>query len=294
MPVYNRANAVAGAVESVLRQTFQDFELVIVDDGSSDALEEALRPYLSERVRLVRQSNAGGSAARNRGIDEARGAFIAFLDSDDFFLECHLANMKALLDGTHNTVAYSQVIVDRGSERRFVKPHRAIRADEPMAEYLMCDRGFVQTSGLVVPAAVAREVRYRVGLPYGQDTDFAIRLQLAGCAFVMAAEPAVIWSDDFDPKRVSSSRKGQKVVGWLDEMRPYISERAYLGYRGWHVAKGVFVTNPLKAVYYYSTALWKGCYRPKLALTVLLQIVLPVAVYRRVADAVIGTFRNPL
>jgi glycosyltransferase involved in cell wall biosynthesis len=84
IPTFNRAALVTEAVRSVLQQTFGDFEIVVVDDGSSDDTREALRPYAG-RIRYVHQENAGVAAARNRGIAESRGEYLAFLDSDDLF-----------------------------------------------------------------------------------------------------------------------------------------------------------------------------------------------------------------
>lgn len=294
IPVFNRSKVIGVAIKSVLSQGCQDFEIVVVDDGSKDDTCAAVESFGDPRIRLIRQANSGGSAARNRGIDAAEGRYIAFLDSDDKFLPTHLGAMLDLLQQGPKIVAYSPIIVDRGHGRSFIKPPRALRPGEAMADYLMSDRGFVQTSGLAVPAALARQVKYRLGLPFGQDTDFAIRLQLAGCTFKMAAEPSVVWSDVFDPARVSSARKGSRVIGWLEEMRPFISRKAYLGYRGWHVAKGIAPSKPLRALYYYFVALVSGCYRPKLGIAVLLQIILPTHLYRRVADRIVHLSGRPI
>ncbi|WFU07159.1 glycosyltransferase (plasmid) [Rhizobium sp. CB3171] len=294
IPLYNRADVVGATLHSVLNQTFSDFEVVVVDDGSSDNPSEIISQLDDRRIRFVSQPNAGGSAARNKGIDLANGRFIAFLDSDDEFKPTHLERMHEILrhDATLPLAVYSPVIVDRGSGRSFVKPPRPIAAGEDMADYVMRDRGFVQTSGLVVPTKVARTVKYRVGLPFGQDTDFAVRLFRAGCRFQMLGQPTVIWRDIEDPRRVSASRKGARVVGWLEEMRPLISRKAYLGYRGWHVAKGIAPSSPLRACNYYLIALLSGCYRPKLALAILMQIALPERIYRRFSDIIISVFRR--
>ncbi|SEK90493.1 glycosyltransferase family 2 protein [Xaviernesmea oryzae] len=294
IPLYNRRSVIAATIDSVLQQTFQDFEIVIIDDGSKDQPEDVINAIKDPRIRLIRQPNAGGSAARNHGIDEARGEFIAFLDSDDEFLPDHLSAAKTALDQApgKNTVVYSPVIVDRGGGKTFIKPPRAIRPDEEMADYVMSDRGFVQTSGLIVPTEIARKVKYRLGMPFGQDTDFAIRLFAAGCQFKMTERPTVVWNDIADPGRVSASRKGNRVMGWLEEMKPFISRRAYLGYRGWHVAKGLAPTNPLLAIKYYFIALTSGCYSPKLALAVFLQIVMPESLYRQFSDFVIDRARQ--
>ncbi len=83
MPVWNRTNIVKRSIESILSQTFEDYELLIIDDGSEDDLERAVYPYLSENVLYFKIPHSGASAARNYGIKKAKGEFIAYLDSDN-------------------------------------------------------------------------------------------------------------------------------------------------------------------------------------------------------------------
>ena len=85
IPTYNRAEKVQKAITSVLVQTFTDIEIVVVDDGSSDDTGQILKKTFGDRIRYFYQSNQGVSATRNRGIAEARGEWIAFLDSDDYW-----------------------------------------------------------------------------------------------------------------------------------------------------------------------------------------------------------------
>ncbi|HUB85930.1 MAG TPA: glycosyltransferase family A protein, partial [Rhizomicrobium sp.] len=141
IPVYNRADVLGRALQSVLAQSFQDFEIVVVDDGSRDDPRAVVEAIGDRRIRYVRQENKGGAAARNRGFDEACGQFVALLDSDDRFLPHHLEQMHRLLDGTQNVVGYARMIVDRGHGVSMIKPPRAIRPGENMATYLLCDRG---------------------------------------------------------------------------------------------------------------------------------------------------------
>lgn len=94
LPTFNRAWSLRIAIESVLRQNHPNFELIIVDDGSTDETEPILAEYRG-RIRAIRQKNRGVSAARNRGIEEARGRLIAFLDSDDRWLPGKLTAQAA-------------------------------------------------------------------------------------------------------------------------------------------------------------------------------------------------------
>lgn len=97
IPTHNRAALVQEAVKSALAQTFTGIEIVIVDDGSVDGTETALQPLTKTgRVRSIRQANAGPAAARNRGIREARGEWVAFLDDDDLFEPDKIEKQMAL------------------------------------------------------------------------------------------------------------------------------------------------------------------------------------------------------
>lgn len=83
IPCYNQAHFLGEAIESVLNQSYPDFEIVVVDDGSTDSTSQMASGYARADVRLIRQENQGLSAARNRGLDEARGEYVVFLDADD-------------------------------------------------------------------------------------------------------------------------------------------------------------------------------------------------------------------
>jgi len=293
IPVYNRAEALRRAIASVLAQTCQDFEIVVVDDGSRDDPRTVAESFGDPRIIFIRQDNEGGGTARNTAIDHARGHFIAPLDSDDVFLPHHLAAMKAVLAGTKDMAAYARIIVDRGDGRTFLKPPRAIRPGEDMGEYLLADRGFVPTISVVVPRETARKVRYHVNLRPAEDTDFAMRLARAGLTFRMVEQPGAIWQDIADPKRTSASAGTLRFGTWLKQMRPNMTVRAYYGARGWAFAKLVArESGRLKALPLTLGAIARGCYAPRLALVVLVQVLLTPQQYRALADGVIR-WRKP-
>ena len=97
IPLYNKAPYIERALHSIRAQTLSDFEVIVVDDGSTDDGASIVAAYSDPRVRLIRQSNAGPGPARNAGIAEAKGEFIAFLDADDEWLPTYLEeNVRSL------------------------------------------------------------------------------------------------------------------------------------------------------------------------------------------------------
>ncbi len=103
IPTYNRASMIGAALDSVLSQAGEDDEIIVVDDGSTDNTAAVLAAY-GDRIRCIRQTNAGAGAARNRGIAESRHDLIAFLDSDDEFLPGKLDLQAALMDARPDLV----------------------------------------------------------------------------------------------------------------------------------------------------------------------------------------------
>ena len=98
IPTYNRANFIGEAVASALGQDYHDIEVIVIDDGSTDETEDVLATFRDHRLICVRQDNAGRSRARNRAIAMARGEYITFLDSDDYYLPSKVGTQVAFLD----------------------------------------------------------------------------------------------------------------------------------------------------------------------------------------------------
>ncbi|HYE37376.1 glycosyltransferase family 2 protein [Methylocaldum sp.] len=96
IPAFNRAKEIPACLDSVLAQRWQDFEIIVVDDGSRDATAQVVKSY-SNRVRLIRQENQGPGAARNAGIRAANGDYVAFLDSDDLWFPYTLENYAEVI-----------------------------------------------------------------------------------------------------------------------------------------------------------------------------------------------------
>ncbi|QVJ80406.1 Glycosyl transferase family 2 [Prevotella sp. khp1] len=107
IPLYNKETSIANTLNCVLAQTYQDFEIVVVDDGSTDNSAAIVDTFKDHRIRLIRQPNGGVSVARNTGIKEAKGEYVAFLDADDKWLNGHLENLAQLIKKYPNNRAYA-------------------------------------------------------------------------------------------------------------------------------------------------------------------------------------------
>ncbi len=116
LPTYNRANLIIKAIQSVLNQTFDDFELIVVNDGSTDNTDEVVKSIEDRRIKYFKKENEERSIARNFGIDKAEGQYIVFLDADDYFLNTHLEKAykyDAIADGKIIHLGY-KIINNRG------------------------------------------------------------------------------------------------------------------------------------------------------------------------------------
>lgn len=105
IPVYNRSHLIQRALQSVLDQTYANFELIVVDDGSTDATKEAIAAVGDKRIKYFYQAHSGEAVARNKGLSLARGKYIHFLDSDDYFLPANLTEKVNLIEA-HNDIGW--------------------------------------------------------------------------------------------------------------------------------------------------------------------------------------------
>jgi glycosyltransferase involved in cell wall biosynthesis len=195
IPAYNSANSIAEALSSVLEQTFSDYEIIVVNDGSPDTtpLERALETF-RQRIRYIKQENQGPSGARNTGILSARGKYVAFLDSDDRWLPRHLASQIELLE-TRPSLAliYSDAMltVDNVLVGTYFESCPQIR---PVTfESLIKEESSVITSATVaLREALVKAGMFDDQLRRCEDFDLWARIALCGFEIDYASEVQVV------------------------------------------------------------------------------------------------------
>ncbi|MFD1795197.1 glycosyltransferase family 2 protein [Paracoccus aurantiacus] len=289
IPAYNRADKIGRTLQSCLAQTDPDFEIVVVDDGSKDATAEAAEAVGDPRIRVVRQANAGASAARNRGGAEARGDYLAFLDSDDEFLPDKLARVRAAIMATPGgapAVWYSPLYFHRSDENRMVKPDRAIGPNEPVGDYLFAADGLMQTSTLVVPRGLFAQVSFDTSLRCLEDLDLCLRLEEAGAKFHMLPEPLVIWYDEQAEGRLSYTTRPEEVADWARQQAPRLTPKAESGFLARFLVPEIARAKPRKAMSILRRAVATGALSSKRAAAILFRGLAP-ATYRRLRDSIV-------
>ncbi|NNF65233.1 MAG: glycosyltransferase family 2 protein [Acidimicrobiia bacterium] len=224
IPVFNRADQIGDSLDSVWAQSFGDFEVVLVDDGSTDDLEAALANHTDDRLRVVRQENAGPAAARNLGMSEARGELIAYLDSDDRWLPNHLEATIAELDRCNSAAVYSPMIVDRGVGRYAVRPSRGMRDGESFGDYRFVHAELLLVSTLVHRTELRDQIAWDERLFYGDVDQYLLDLVRVTGPIPMLPYPTALYNDITGPEKLSQvsvygrdSQRFRNFLAWLDE-----------------------------------------------------------------------------
>lgn len=194
IPTYNSAAFLGQAVASVCNQTYSDFELIVVDDGSTDDTQRVLEPY-RERIRYLYQPNMGESSARNRGIQESRGRYVAFLDADDLWLPHKLAVQVTFMDRTPEAVlVYSPCLwINVAGERIFHHGSNVVGTGtacpvDVFPKLVMGDMIASPSCVMVRRQYLEHGQAFNPAIRHSEDWDLWLRLSLQG-PFMFIPEP---------------------------------------------------------------------------------------------------------
>ena len=187
LPSYNREATIKRAIESVLKQTFADIELIVVDDGSTDHTKDVVQSIADSRIRYIYQDNAGACVARNTGIKAAKGEFIAFQDSDDSWNEYKLEKQYNLLCKTQADIVFCQVRRYGYNTADIIYP---LLEQEIVEEKFLIETSLASTQTLLCKAEVFETEMFDPEMPRFQDYDLVIRLAQK-YRFAFCREPLV-------------------------------------------------------------------------------------------------------
>ena len=193
IPVYNGEKTIAETIESVLNQSFSNFEIVVINDGSQDSTLDVIASIQDPRLKIFSHPNAGLSASRNRGISQSSGEFIAFLDADDLWTPDKLeAQLTALQENPNAAVAYSWTdFIDETGQFLADGSHRTANGDV-YADLLLFNVLQNGSNPLIRMQALINIGNFDESLPSAEDWDMYLRLA-ARYHFICVSFPQILY-----------------------------------------------------------------------------------------------------
>jgi hypothetical protein len=201
VPTFNRAATLSEAIDSILAQTYPKLDVVVVDDGSTDETPNVLNKYKG-KIRTLVQSNAGASAARNRGISAARGEIISFLDSDDIWLPTKIEKQVDLMERAGKSVPCClcnikmqwQDAESSSFEIAALKPAVSVGVWTNVGE-ILSTRFLLFNQGVAIRReAIGQAGGFDSSLRYLEDYDYSLRLSAQG-PWAFLSEPLAVWRE---------------------------------------------------------------------------------------------------
>ena len=175
IPTYNRADFLPKAIESVLAQTYNDWELIIVDDGSTDNTKEVISQYSDSRIMCIFQQNAERSAARNIGINHAKGEYVCFLDSDNYMLPDRLERLLVFIGTGKKSACYYTDIeyLNELNGNRLLKKGRQYPFPIDVDSLI---QDIIATPQICCATEILRKYQFNTTLSIGEDMELLFRI----------------------------------------------------------------------------------------------------------------------
>lgn len=202
IPTYNNHDSIIRTVHSVLSQSYQDIEIIVVDDGSEDNTLELVKNIDDNRIRSYHLPHRNANCARNYGINVSKGEFIAMLDADDYWLPNHLESSVKLLNATCVDGICGYPILEKSQNlTRIIPPSRKLKENESIINYLLSTGCGAQTSTLFMTAQSAKAILWDELLNRHQDYDFVTRYSKK-FQWEIKLEPTVVYTLSEKEKKI--------------------------------------------------------------------------------------------
>jgi len=213
IPTYNRAKLLQAALDSVLAQSWTDYEIIVVDDGSTDETSGAISRY-GDPVRLFRQENQGPGAARNLGIAQARGEYVVFLDSDDRWFPWTLATYAEVIEGCDRpSIVMTQPVSFTDADKLAAIEQTPLRI-QTCRDYFACPRAAQGSTAAVRVDVLRAEGGFVERSIYAEDCDLWLRLGTAS-GYVLVESPPLYAYRRHEDSAVSDWRRTYDGISHL-------------------------------------------------------------------------------
>jgi len=234
IPTFNRADCIGKTIESVLEQTYTNFEIIVVDDGSTDNTQEVLEPY-KDRICYIYQDNLGCAAARNTGIQKAHGQWIAFLDSDDRWHSEYLERQLNSIENLKVNVCFANTDFDYDGNKRFenIETTDDLKLLKDPLDFVMTDNSnFTLLQGMLIKYKLIRRMGgFDERFTWGTDMRFMLQLAVEE-PIAYNNQKLVIVDRTRDRERLTENRDMNSAAGKaLRNMRVLTYSEMYFRYR---------------------------------------------------------------
>jgi len=203
VPTHNRAHFLSKAIESVLAQTCTDWELIIIDDGSTDNTKELVEQFTDKRIHYVWQENQERSAARNNGITISRGQYICFLDSDDYYLDDRLEVFHKEISDKEMPIAFLYTGICFETNGEIVPREELPNIYKSMMDYIVYN--VVGSPQVCIHRHILEQYKFDIRFNLAEDTELWVRIIHAGFPFIYLNYCNVIASNH-DERSVSMAK----------------------------------------------------------------------------------------
>jgi glycosyltransferase involved in cell wall biosynthesis len=245
IPAYNAEKYISKCIESIQNNTYKNLEIIIVNDGSKDNTRQVVESFSDSRIKLINQENGGVSKARNTGLDNATGEYIAFIDSDDYIREDYFERMitPCLTEGAEISCCVYQMVDPMGirlrdSRKRFYEAF-IITPQQIADTYFDClDMGFVNFVFRVYNRKLVGDTRFSETLKWGEDGSF--NLALFRKATKVYVSPEELYFYVIHPNQATARKMKNytyMMIQHIGDIDDYIA--AYEGYRIQSVQQGM-------------------------------------------------------
>ncbi|MBR0270951.1 MAG: glycosyltransferase family 2 protein [Methanobrevibacter sp.] len=229
VPVFNEQDYISATLDSIFNQNFEDYEIIVVDDGSTDDTLKIIEEKFADSDiahKIIHQKNSGVSAARNKGINEANGEYIVFVDGDDYLLTNHLSELY------NSDYDFSLIQMIKKDNEKLSNPH-VYDVDEIKAkDFIKLELGmevpfnFVQLS-YKTDIIRKNNLRFREDISYGEDSDFALRALILGDSIKISNEITYYYIQHQESLINTSKLKRFDFIPVLEDLAEFFRELSH-------------------------------------------------------------------
>jgi glycosyltransferase involved in cell wall biosynthesis len=262
IPVFNRPRELRRALESCLRQTYSNIEVIVIDDCSTEDVQSVCTEFEDSRLKYARNAtNSGASESRNFGMSLATGDYVCFLDSDDILLPEKLRVVhQAIINSAADIIIHKQYRVfdnDHGRAIHEFMPRTPLRQGDSIAEYIFRDGNFIQTNTFTLRRSIVEGRRFEKKYCLWDDTQFIIDCCASTRSIVYLDEPLAIFFDLLDHSRISQTRDMNQHAEMLAYLEQNGLKDAKIYFQALAVSDAIFYQKPFQSLGY----VWHGFLR---------------------------------